>query len=654
MGKHVKTREKMSAARRKAPDDSEQIERRAVSEGRTRARLISSGFAGEIGIIAAAFAMVLLMRYIPLGGWARVAVFIVPLVMAGYPVFIKAVEEVAGLELTKPELILSVASLAAMGLQECSEAVVMLCAYRVCVLARDYVEAKFRTMAREFDEVWPNTARAERDGDETVCRIEDIVVGDIIAVEPGETVPLDGIVVEGVSSLKSDKLTGDGPVINAAPGKKIPSGSVNVTKPLRIRVMRDSFASVAHRLRRAVNNSADDKTKRLFLIDKFGKIYTFVIVVLALVVAVVPPLVSGDWSRWLRTGVAFLAASQPFALVFSVSRAYSGGVFGAAEAGIFIKQLDAIELLSKTHTAVTEKTGIITDGEFVIDEVYTEVITEEELLNIAAAVERNTKHPIADAICRAGDPDGIATEKVTGYTETPGKGVSAYVDGKLVLVGTASHLTDHNILYKVPNKPGAAIHVAIDGEYRGYFLISDRVRSKAFDALEGLRNQGVSSLVMLTGDVKSSARPVAAALNFDMVKFELSPAGKISAIEYLMATDPRSSALAFIGNGTDDGSALERADVGIAFDAMNTYEAMDHADVIIMDNNIRKLPLTFKIAGFTNGIALQNITVFAVEKLLVLALSLAGIGGLWLAIILETLLFVYTSANAARTVKQWN
>lgn len=653
MGKHVMTKEKKNVERRKGSDASVQTVKRDDSEIKLSVRLLSPGAIGEICITAVAFAAVLLMQYIPLGGWVRVAVFIVPLAIAGYPTFFNAAEAVKKLELMQADVIFSVAALAAMGLQECSEAVVLLGTYRLCVLARSFTESRFDEMARGFDESRPETARVDRDGGEEVCPVKDVSVGEIIAVEPGEVVPLDGIVVEGISSLKSDMLTGDGPVINAAPGQEVPSGSINVTKPMRIEVTRDSHDSIAHKLHSMVDNSADDKTKRLFLLDKFGKLYTTVIVVLALAVAIVPPIVSGGWGRWLRAGIVFLIASQPVALIFSVPKAYFGGVLGAANAGIFIKQLDAIELLSRTHTVVTEKTGIITDGEFVIDEVYTEGIDEDELLCIAAAVERGTKHPIAEAICRAGDPEKIAAEKVTDYSEAAGKGVSAHVDGKLVLVGTASHLTDHNILYKVPSKPGAAIHVAIDGEYRGYFLISDRVRSKAFDALEGLRNQGVSSLVMLTGDVKSSARPVAASLNFDMVKFELSPAGKISAIEYLMATDPRRSALAFIGNGTDDGSALERADVGIAFDAINTYKAMDSADVIIMDNSLRKLPLAFRIAHFTNSIAVQNITAFAVEKLLLFALALAGIGGLWTALIFEALLFAFALLNSARTIKQW-
>ena len=653
MGKHVKPNEKRSAVPGKSSAASGQPYKRTESRTARSVRFGSFGFAGELGVVAAAFALALLLRYIPVTGWARVAAFVVPLAIAGYPAFIKAVDEAARLEFMKPDFIFSAAALAAMVLQECSEAVALLGAYRLCLLIQDFVENKFRRMAREFEESWPDTARVVRDGEETVCPIKDVAVGETVVVEPGETVPLDGLVIDGISSLRSEKLTGDGPVITAAPGHEIPSGSVNVTNTIRVRTIRDSFDSVAHRLRGMVDNSADDKTKRLFLLDKFGKVYTPVIVVLALIIAVVPPLVSGDWGRWLRCAVVFLIASQPIAVIFSVPRAYSGGVFGAANAGVFIKELDALELLSRTHTVVTEKTGIITDGEFLIEEVYTEGISEEELLNIAAAVERNIRHPIAEAICRAGDADTVAAEKVTDHSEVPGKGVSARVDGKLVLVGTASHLTDHNILYKVPNKPGAAIHVAIDGVYRGYFLISDRVRSKAFDALEGLRNQGVSSLVMLTGDVKSSARPVAASLNFDMVKFELSPAGKISAIEYLMATDPRRSALAFLGNGTDDGPALERADVGIAFDAISTYKAMDYADVIIMDSNIRKLPLAFRIARYTNSIAAQNITAFMAEKLLVLALALAGVGGLWLAIICEALLFAFTSANAARTVKQW-
>lgn len=653
MGKHEKPVEKKSIVPGELKKFTDSIIQTGDEKNEAAAKLVSAGYAGEIGIIAAAFVLAAVLWVLPLGGWARFAVFIIPLALVGYPVFIKAVDEATNLEFIKPEMIMSVAALGAMGLQEYAEAVSILGVYRVCQLLKDFVESKSRRMARDFDARWTDVANVVRDEETVQCSAKNVAIGELITVEPGERIPLDGVVVEGISSLKSDNLTGDGPVITAAPGREAVSGCINVTSQIKIRVSRSYENSVANRLRGMVKSSAEDKTKKLFIMEKIGKIFTPALVILALLIAVVPPLISGEWNRWLHCAVIFLIASEPLAVLFSVPVSCCGGIYGAAGSGIFFKHIDAIELLAKTRTMVMEKTGIVTDGEFIIQEVYTEGVSERELLNMAAAVERNTKHPIAEAVCMAGDPDAVAEESVSDYSEVPGKGVCAYIDGKLVLVGTASHLTDHNILYKVPNKPGAAIHVAVNGKYWGYFLISDRVRGKAFDALESLRIQGVSNLVMLTGDVKSSARPVASSLNFDMVKFELSPAGKISAVEYLMATDQGRAALAFVGNGTDDGPALERADVGIAFDALETYKAMDYADVIIMDENISKLPLTMKIAKFADNVALQNILAFLAAKLLILFLALIGIAGLWFAIACEGLLFAFSSLNAARTLKKW-
>lgn len=653
MGKHVKPVKKKSIVPNGLKKFTDTFIKTGDEKREPAAKLVSAGFAGEIGIIAAAFALAAVLWFLPLSGWARLAVFIIPLALMGYPVFLKAADEAANFDLIKPEFIMSVAALGAMGLQEYAEAVSILGIYRLCLLLKDFVGSKYRRMVRDFDERWPDVAKVERNEEIIPCSIKEVAVGETVVVEPGESIPLDGIVVEGITSLRTDNLTGDGPVIAAAPGREVISGCINVTSQIKIRVVRSFENSVASRLRDMVKSSAEDKTKRLFIMEKLGRVFTPVLVILALIMAIVPSLASGEWNRWLHCAVALLIASEPLAVLLSVPVSYCGGIYGSADAGIFIKHIDAIELLAKTRTVVMEKTGIITDGEFIIEEVYTEGVSERELLNIAAAVERNTKHPIAEAVCMAGDPNAVAAESVSDYSEVPGKGVCAYIDGKLVLVGTASHLTDHNILYKVPNKPGAAIHVAVNGKYWGYFLISDRVRGKAFDALEALRIQGVSNLIMLTGDVKSSARPVAASLNFDMVKFELSPAGKISAVEYLMATDQGRSALAFVGNGTDDGPALERADVGIAFDALGTYKAMDYADVIIMDDNVRKLPLAMRIAKFADSVALQNILAFLAVKLLIVIMALAGVAGLWFAIVGEGLLFVFSALNSERTLKKW-
>lgn len=653
MGRHVKPVEKKSVVPERFKKFTENIIKTGDAKSAPSARFVSMGFMGELSIIAAAFTLAAVLRCLPLVGWARFAVFVLPFALVGYPVFIKAVDEAANLELSKSEFIMTLASLACMALQEYSEAVALLGIYRICLLIRDYYDTKFRKLAHDFNDSWPDKAKVERDGEIIESYLSDVVVGETVVVEPGELIPIDGIVLEGVTSLRTENLTGDGPVIAVAPGSEAVSGCTNVTKKIRIRTIRDFENSVAGKLQAMVNNSAGDKTKRMFIADKLGKLFTPILTVIAILSAVVIPLNSGEWSRWLHCGVVILIASVPAAVLHTVPMIYFGGIISGAEAGVFTKHIDAVGRLSNTHTIVAEKTGIITDGEIVIEEVYTEGISETELLNIAAAVECNTGHPIAQAICRAGDPEAVAKEKVTGYSEVPGKGVSAYVDGKPVLVGTASHLTDHSILYKVPNQPGAAIHVAIDGVYRGYFLIGDRMRSKAFDAFESLRHQGVSNLIMLTGDVKSSARPLALKLGFDMAKFEMGPEAKLSAIKYLMDTAQGRTSLCFVGNGTDDGPMLEQADVGIAFDAMGTCKAMESADLIIMDDNIRKLPLTMKICKFINGIAVQNTLAFLAVKTILLFLALAGVVGIWFAIAAEASLFVFSLVNAARTIKKW-
>ena len=648
MAKHIKPSEKkkvMSGAI-KAAADKLSISTR---ESTVSAEPTQQAPLRELGSIAAAFIIALILRFLPFKAWVRIVLSLVPLITAGCPVFRAAMREAMGFAFWGSEFLVSVASIGCLALGECMEAVALMCVFRLCSLARLFMEAKKAARVKAFAEKWPKNAAVQKEDGIDLCPVEQVEVGEVIVVSPGEIIPLDGIVVEGISSVSTERISSKGYELIAAPGSELCSGCLNITNALRVRVARSSSASMTARLSTLTENAAEGKTKRVFMAEKAAKLYTPAMAVIALILAIVPTLITKDWSTWIHRAIFVLIISDPTALVFSLSLAYFGGIYSAAENGIFFKESDYLEKLAKAQSMVFEKTGIVTDARFTVTDVFPVGMSEEKLLAVASAAELCSCHPIARAICSAGNSSSLREEIVSEFEEQPGKGVYALIAGHPIFVGTGIFLSENGINYSVPSKPGTAVHVAMDGEYCGHILLADRVRAKAFDALEALRLQGVDKFVLLTGDVKSSTRRIASSLNFDLAKFEVDPDGKKAAIASLKALDQGASVLAFVGSGADDAVAMDEADVGIAFHALSNYEALNRADVLIMDENIENIPAAMKTAKNTFRAASINIIAFAAASLLLFILGAAGVFGLWTAIIAEVFLFAGLNLNAMRT-----
>ena len=458
-------------------------------------------------------------------------------------------------------------------------------------------------------------------------------VGDIIQVPAGERIPLDGIIVEGVTTVDTSAISGQARPWDVAAGYKVYSGCTNVTAPIRVRVTKSFEQSTAARLVRMSEKAAQFRSSQESFIRKFISVYTPSMLALALVLAVVVPMFNAEWLEMLRRAAIVLICACPSAAVLSVSLAYIKSIGAAAKLGIFVKGEDCIESMAMAETMVFDKTGTITEGRYVITDVFPVNMTERELLTTAASAEVFSRHPIAYALREAVGIRSAKDMKVTQVEEIFGRGVSAIVGDELVYVGNTALLEEHGISCELPSRSGAAIHVAVDGKYCGHILVADRIRSGAFDALESLRVQGIKKMVLLTGDVLSVARPLASKLNFDMLRAELKPEDKLSALAYLMSNKGSKSSVAFVGDGYNDRAHMERVDVGIAMGALGSEAAFMSADVLVMDRDIRKLPKAIGISKLASHISLENIAAGICVNLAAAVLGAAGILSVTAAVI---------------------
>ena len=472
-------------------------------------------------------------------------------------------------------------------------------------------------------------------------------VGDTIIVEPNEVIPLDGEVLEDMSAVDISPLTGRAGARTVNAGGAAMSGSINLTRTISIRVTREFKDSTVRRLCDIAANTASVRSGQERFTARFARIYTPAAAIFALVIAVLPPLFGGEWVKWMGRALTVLVLSSPCAMAVSVPLAYSAGIRRAACSGMYAKAAQDIESFTKTDTIVFDKTGTVTEGRFAVTEVFPESMSEQELLNIAATAESCSRHPIARSLREAGNvkpSDGEVLE----IEDISGRGVSAFIDGHHVYVGNAALLEEHGINFSVPSRPGAAIHVAVDNVYAGHIMIADSIKDGAFDALEELRAQGVKSLVMLTGDVRSAAKTVASSLNFDMVKAELTLDGKITAVEYMLSKKATGACLAFVGDGVGDAPVMTHADIGIALGAVNEYSAIDAADVVLMDEDIRALPEARSLCRNVTDTAEQNILLSLAAKAILVVLGVFGVINIWIAALAELCVLAAAIANAGK------
>ena len=585
--------------------------------------------------------------------WQYLLLFLVPYLVVGWDTLKEAAEGLVHGEALSEDFLMSVATLGALGIgfmpgaeTQFPEAVFVMLFFQLGEWFEEKAEGNSRKSIAHLMDIRPDTAHVER-GDELVSvKPEEVRIGEVIVIQPGEKVPMDGIVLDGRSSLDTVALTGESVPRSISEGDEILSGCVNKTGVLRVRTTKAFGESTAAKILDLVENAAASKSRSESFITRFARIYTPIVVVLAVLVAVVPSLITGEWATWIYRGLLFLVVSCPCALVISVPLTFFGGLGGASKKGILIKGSNLMDKLSKLQTVVFDKTGTLTEGVFEVTAVHPQVLDQQELLHLAAHVERHSTHPIAMALRNAypNEKDSCTVEDIQ---ETAGHGIIAMVNGRKVAVGNTKLMEAEGVTYRPCHHEGTIIHVAVDGEYAGHIVISDRMKADAAPALAALKATGVQRIVMLTGDQESVAAAVAGQLGVDEFHAGLLPAQKVEQVERLLPA----GTLAFVGDGINDAPVLTRADVGIAMGALGSDAAIEAADVVLMDDKPSKIATAVRIARRTLTIARENIAFAIGVKVLVLLLAVLGLATMWMAVFADVGVTVLAVLNAMRALR---
>ena len=581
--------------------------------------------------------------------WLMLGLFLVPYLVLGFEIISDAIIKLLHGELFDEYFLMTVASIGALCIGEYPEAVAVMLFFRIGECFEDYAVDKSRRSIADLMDIRPDYACVEVDGVLQKFDPNTIPVGTVITVTPGERIPLDGVIMDGESSVDTSALTGESMPRSVKKGQEVVSGCVNLSGVLRIRVSSTYKESTVSKMLELVEHSANSKSRREALVTRFAKVYTPVVVLLAVLLAVIPSLVDGNWLEWIRRALIFLVISCPCALVISVPLSFFGGIGCASKHGILIKGSTYLEALADTSTVVMDKTGTVTEGSFSVTGVEPIGISGADLITLAAAAECYSNHPIALSLRKACKslPD---RRLVTNVRELAGRGIEANVCGRRVLVGNAALMTSNGITPKVPTEHATIVHVAADGIYGGYIVIDDRIKDGAKQAVSDLYRLGVESTVMLTGDGKRTAQAVGTALGVNNVYSELLPSDKVIAVEELLR-QKHTGTLLFVGDGINDAPVLARSDVGVAMGALGSDAAVEAADVVLMDDNIGKLPLAIEISQHTVGIAKQYIAFSLTVKFVIMLLGALGIAGMWLAVFADVGVLILAVLNATRTLR---
>ena len=615
-------------------------------------------------IIVAALLLVvavLIVHNLELPVWQQLLIFLVPYLVAGYDVLGEALEGIMEREPFNEDLLMSIATLGALFIgflpgaaTEFPEAVFVMLFFQVGELFEHYAEDRSRKSIAELMNIRPDVAHVEREGEVQTIAPTSVSVGEIIEVRPGERVPMDGCILEGETTLDTVALTGESVPRMAHPGDSIISGSVNLTGVLKVRVEKTFGESTASKIIDLVENAGEHKSKSETFIARFAKVYTPIVVYVAIALAFLPPLFAENFATafpvWLNRALTFLVVSCPCALVISIPLTFFGGIGGASRRGILIKGSNYMDALSKVDTVVFDKTGTLTRGVFKVTAIHPEQCDEEQLLHLAAHVERFSTHPIAVSLREAysHEQDGCTVEQVE---EVSGQGVRAVVNGKTVCVGNTKMMEQLQVRFHPCELVGTIVHVAVDGEYFGHIVISDEMKSDACEAVASLKSAGVRRTVMLTGDRREVGEDVAKQLGLDEVHTELLPAEKVEKVEALLEAKADGQSLIFVGDGMNDAPVLARADVGMAMGGLGSDAAIEAADVVIMDDKPSKVALAIALARRTVGIAMQNAWFAIGVKVLVLFLAAFGIATMWMAVFADVGVMVLAVLNAMRALK---
>ncbi len=593
--------------------------------------------------------------------YIRLALFLIPYLIIGYDILRKAVMGIVNGQVFDENFLMALATVGAIILGEYVEGTAVMLFYQIGELFQSYAVGKSRRNISALMDIRPDYANIELNGQLEQVDPDDVEVGTVIVVQPGEKVPIDGVIVDGSSALNTSALTGESLPREVCEGDEVISGCVNLTGLLRIETTKEFGESMVSKILDLVENSSMKKSRSENFITRFAKYYTPAVCIGALALALLPPVANlmvgrpADWSQWVIRALTTLVISCPCALVISIPLSFFGGIGGASSKGVLVKGSNYLEALSETKYVVCDKTGTLTKGVFEVTQIEAAgAIAEEELLEMAAYAESYSGHPISRSLKEAYEKRTgrqIDTAKVSDVEEISGHGVSAVIDGRKVSAGNVRLMKLLGIPYEVPQKIGTEVHVAVDGKYAGYILISDIVKPNAKAAIADLKAAGVRQVIMLTGDARNVAESVAAELGVDVVKSELLPADKVAEVERLLAAKGEKERLAFVGDGINDAPVLSRADLGIAMGALGSDAAIEAADIVLMDDDPAKIATAMRISRKTLGIVHQNIVFALVVKFACLGLGAIGFVNMWWAIFADVGVMIIAVLNATRTLK---
>ena len=596
-------------------------------------------------------ALIVLGNRLPDFWYVKAILFFIPYIIIGWDILWKAVRGLFSAQFLDENFLMSIASVGAFIIGEYPEAVAVMLFYQVGTLFEEYAVGRSRKSIAALMDIRPDFAYLERDGEIQEVDPDEVAIGDIIVIRAGEKIPLDGIIIEGETTIDTSALTGESLPRDLVAGDAVVSGTVNLSGRLRVRVTQVFGESTVSKILDLVENASAKKAKTENFISKFARFYTPIVVISALVLAIVPSLITGEWSVWVYRALSFLVTSCPCALVISVPLSFFGGIGAASKKGILVKGGNYMEALSRLETVVFDKTGTLTKGTFRVTAIYPAKDTEKEtLLEYAALAESNTHHPIGKSIEEA-YAKPIDESRIASVTELAGKGISAVIDGKSVLIGGEKLMRDEKIDHIPVSDIGTAVYVALDGKFLGSLVISDEEKADAKEAISSLRALGVRKTVMLTGDNKAVGKAVATALGLDEVYAGLLPADKVEKVEQLLAEKSEKAVLAFVGDGINDAPVLSRADLGIAMGAMGSDAAVEASDIVLMDDKPSKIASAVHIAKRTMRIVYSNIIFAIAVKILVLLLVAVGLVGMWAAVFADVGVSVLAILNAMRVLK---
>lgn len=626
------------------------------------------GLRGKLLLIAATvfllIAAVIVEHNTSLATWQLLLVYLVPYLLIGHDTLGEALEGIAKGDMFNEDFLMSVATIGALCIgflpgaeTQFPEAVFVMLFFQVGELFEGYAEGRSRESISHLMDIRPDVANVERDGTVESVKPEDVRVGETIVVCPGEKIPLDGIIVEGTTSLNTIALTGESCPRDVEQKDEVVSGCINLTGVIRIKTTKTFGESTVSKIIRLVESANENKSRSESFITRFAHVYTPIVVFVALALAFIPPFFSADgyataFSTWLYRALIFLVVSCPCALVISVPLSFFGGIGAASRRGILIKGSGYMDTLANLGTVVFDKTGTLTHGEFAVEAVHPSDFDEHELLHLAAHVEHFTTHPIGAALRNAFPSEAIDGCKIEEVEEIAGRGIRAKVSGRTVCVGNGKMMEDIGLEAHNCHLVGTIIHVAVDGKYAGHIVINDKIKEDSAEAITSLKRLGVEKTVMLTGDREAVGKDVAERLGLDEYHAELLPADKVAHVERLIREKAEGKSLAFVGDGINDAPVLKRADVGIAMGALGSDAAIEAADVVLMDDKPSKISTAIDIAHRTIHIARENV-VFAISvKVAVLLLATVGLGNMWMAVFADVGVTVLAVLNAMRTLRK--